>query len=487
MLLQHSLPSQIAALKDVQSLSCGSSEYQIEERDALADIPKQSLNHVASFPFDRVRPQDVWSSFSDSLTADTPPPETYFSSPPPTPSIPVDGNEPALVAVMGVGYVGIQLVTAFAEHYRVIAYDISEKRINTVAQTLRDFPSVHCTTDPAQLADASHFLIAVPTILHPDKRIDTSHLRTAVYTVGLYARPKATIVIESSVAVGMTRRLLTDLMVARGLRGGMSPERVDPGRAIPRFTDIPKILSGLDDISCGSLDSIIRLYSKVFASVVPVSSPEVAEMTKLYENCQRMVCIAYANEMADACTAHGINPYEVCNAAATKPFGYLPYTPGLGVGGHCIPVNPYYLLSNSAFPVLQLATERMWSRPSRLCDEFMETFLKSKTEGEFSKVAPRILVVGVGFKRGQSGISHSPAVSLIQRLLDQWEAHVTFVDPLVKEQDLPYVPRLDENTEWNKEMLERFDIIVVALKQVSLDFGVLEELEGGVQVVNYCP
>ncbi|KAK5395804.1 hypothetical protein LTR07_008679 [Exophiala xenobiotica] len=487
MLLQQYLPNQIAGLSGAQSTSYGSPEYQIEEHNALAEIPKQPLNYEASFPFDLVRPQDVWSSFSDSLTADTPPPEAYFHSPPSTSSTPISDDEPALVAVIGVGYVGIQLVTAFAEHYSVIAYDVSEKRIHTVAQTLKECPSVTYTTNPAQLAGATHFLIAVPTILHPDKRIDTSHLRTAVYTVGLYARPKATIVIESSVAVGMTRRLLTDLMVTRGLRGGMSPERVDPGRAIPRFTDIPKVLSGLDDISYGSLDSIVRLYSKVFASVVSVSSPEVAEMTKLYENCQRMVCIAYANEMADACSAHGIDPYEVCNEAATKPFGYLPYTPGLGVGGHCIPVNPYYLLSNSTFPVLQLATERMWSRPSRLCDELMETFLKSKTEGEFSKVAPRVLVVGVGFKRGQSGISHSPAVSLIQRLLDQWEAHVTFVDPLVKEQDLPYVPRLDENTEWNKEVLEQFDMIVVALKQSSLDFGVLEDLEGGVQVVNYCP
>lgn len=485
MLLQQSLPSQIAGLRDFRNLSYDPAEYQTEEHGVFADSLREPPNQEASsFSFDLLRPQHDWS---DALAADTPPPEAYFSNPCPIQATPVSDDEPALVAVIGIGYVGIQLVTAFAEHYRVIAYDISEKRINTVTPTLKNLPSVTCTTNPTELAGATHFLLAVPTILHPDKRINTSHLRTAVYTVGLYARPKATIVIESSVAVGMTRRLLTDLMVAQGLRGGMSPERVDPGRAIPGFTDIPKILSGLDDISHGSLDSIMRLYSKVFVSVVPVSSPEVAEMTKLYENCQRMVCIAYANEMADACTAHGIDPYEVCKAAATKPFGYMPYTPGLGVGGHCIPVNPYYLLSNSTFPVLQLATERTWSRPSRLCDELMETFLKSKAEGEFSKLAPRVLVVGVAFKRGQSGVSHSPAISLIRRLLDQWEAHVTFVDPLVKEQDLPYVPRLDENTEWNTESLKTFDIIVVALKQVSLDFGVLEELPGGVPVIYYCP
>ncbi|PHH92211.1 hypothetical protein CDD83_8411 [Cordyceps sp. RAO-2017] len=108
------------------------------------------------------------------------------------------------------------------------------------------------------------------------------------------------------------------------------------------------------------------MYARAFDRVVPVSSPEVAEMAKLYENCQRMVCIVYANEMADACRARGIDPFEVCAAAATKPFGYMPFRPGLGVGGHCIPVNPYYLLANNDFPLLQAATECMRRRPAAI-------------------------------------------------------------------------------------------------------------------------
>lgn len=108
-------------------------------------------------------------------------------------------------------------------------------------------------------------------------------------------------------------------------------QRVDPGRTEPPAAQIPKIISGLDDISPGSLDAISEIYSNVFDQVVPVSKPEVAEMMKLFENCQRMMCIAYVNEMADACVDHDISPYEVCNAAATKPFGYLPFTPGLGM------------------------------------------------------------------------------------------------------------------------------------------------------------
>jgi UDP-N-acetyl-D-mannosaminuronate dehydrogenase len=117
-------------------------------------------------------------------------------------------------------------------------------------------------------------------------------------------------------------------------------QRVDPGRVEPPAHAIPKVISGLDDITPGSLESVNDIYSKAFDNVVRTTKPEVAEMTKLFENCQRMMMAAYANEMADACKLHGIDPFEVQSAAATKPFGYLPFTPGLGVGGHCIAVNP---------------------------------------------------------------------------------------------------------------------------------------------------
>jgi len=244
---------------------------------------------------------------------------------------------------------------------------------------------------------------------------------------------------------------------------------------------IPKIISGLDDITPGSLTSIKNLYSAVFPHVVVVSKPEVAEMMKLYENCQRMLCIAYANEMADACIPHEIDPYEVCTAAATKPFGYLPFTPSLGVGGPCIPVNPYYLLSNSEFPLLRAATEKMEVRPGMVGNRAMVNLYR-RYPGRFGERRPRVLVVGAGFKRGQSLTTGSPGVELMKMLLQSWEAHVEFADPLVEEAVIPFVPRLDEKTEWNKEGLERFDLIIVAVRQEELDFGVLEELEGDVQV-----
>lgn len=240
--------------------------------------------------------------------------------------------EDATVAVIGAGYVGLHLIKAFSRSYRVIAYDINTDR-------LAELPShgVHQdvlrTSCPEHLRTAQYFLIAVPTGLNHDNSINVGPLKAAVQLISDYACDGATVVIESSVAVGMTRQLLGPMMKVRGFRGGMSPERVDPGRSFPPFEMIPKVISGLNDITKGSVESIKALYSTIFHTVVPVTRPEVAEMTKLYENCQRMINIAYANEMADACSDLGIDPLEVSRTAATKPFGYQAYTPGLGVGG----------------------------------------------------------------------------------------------------------------------------------------------------------
>ena len=195
-------------------------------------------------------------------------------------------------------------------------------------------------------------------------------------------------------------------------------------------------------------------------------------MMKLYENCQRMVCIAYANEMADACISHGIDPYEVCDAAATKPFGYMPYTPGVGVGGHCIPVNPFYLLSNSSFPLLESATNAMWSRPARIA----ERALASLRQGPKKPGLPRVLVVGMAFKIGQTSLSNSPGLELAKHLVVSQEADVAWADALVPQGDIPQIPRLADG-DWRKDTLEEFSLIIVTLRQRDMDFDVLDELE----------
>lgn len=196
-------------------------------------------------------------------------------------------------------------------------------------------------------------------------------------------------------------------------------------------------------------------------------------MTKLYENCQRMICIAYANEMADACQPHGIDPFEVCAAAATKPFGYMPYAPGPGVGGHCIPINPYYLLSNSAFPLLSAATETMWRRPSQIASRAIETL----TGGNIAADAkPRVLVVGMGFKPGQSTLSNSPGLDMAKNLSISGKVDVVFADTLVTQEALPQVLRLRDDC-WTRASLESFNMIMIAVRQVGFDYNLLDELQ----------
>ncbi|KAL7930306.1 hypothetical protein V8C35DRAFT_324521 [Trichoderma chlorosporum] len=386
-----------------------------------------------------------------------------------------------LVAVIGVGYVGEHLVDVFSRRYNVIGFDVSEARIKALSVKYSQNGRVQLTSHSAKLSEATHFLISVPTLLRPDKTVDTSYLQSALDTVEKHASLGSTVVFESSVAVGMTRNLLGPVAKRLGLFAGMSPERVDPGRSEPAAYEIPKVISGLDDVVPGSLAAISQLYSAVFHKVVTVSQPEVAEMTKLYENCQRMMCIAFANEMANACTSFNIDPYEVCGAAATKPFGYMSYAPGVGVGGHCIPVNPYYLLSTSEFPLLQAATEKMYARPT----EIGENAIKLLSEGPTKGALPHVLVVGMGFKRGQSHLVNSPGLELAKSLALSEKVTVAFADPLVGQDALPQIPRLDEEN-WSVEYLEtNFDMIIVAFKQEGLEFDLLDQLTG-VRVQMWC-
>ncbi|KAI9166470.1 UDP-N-acetyl-D-glucosamine 6-dehydrogenase [Paramyrothecium foliicola] len=398
------------------------------------------------------------------------------------PSGVIDSETEPLVAVIGVGYVGEHLVGEFSKHYDVLGYDVSEARVKMLSDKFADNSRLRLTHSAKDIASATHFLISVPTLLLPDKTIDSSYLRSALAAVGLHARRGATVVIESSVAVGMTRELLGPLAKERGFFAGMSPERVDPGRFEPPAHAIPKVVSGLDDVVPGSLDAILRLYSQAFDRVVPVSRPEVAEMMKLYENCQRMVCIAYANEMADACLSHDIDPYEVCRAAATKPFGYMPYSPGLGVGGHCIPVNPYYLLSNSQFPLLEAASEKMRARPAAIAQRAVDQLYRERRDG----LRPRVLVAGIGFKVGQSHLANSPGLELAKALVLTDKVEVSWVDPLVTQEAVPQIPRLDVE-DWNVESLQHhYDMVIVAFRQHGLDFSVLDKLQG-VKVEKWCP
>jgi nucleotide sugar dehydrogenase len=248
--------------------------------------------------------------------------------------------------------------------------------------------------------------------------------------------------VESSVYVGATREIF-GIFRDKGVFVGFSPERVDPGRTEPPMEEIPKIISGLDDLS---LSICKEIYQSVFNKIVPVSSCETAEMCKLYENCFRMVNIAYINEIADVCENNGIDVHEVIDASSTKPFGFMPFRPGIGVGGHCIPVNPYYLFKSGDCPVLKYSTDLMEQRPSKKAQEIV------------SKYNPKnILITGIGFKKGEHLLTNSPGYALYKELLSL-DQNVQVYDPLVQKynKDILFLDDFSEN-------LSQFDLVITNL------------------------
>lgn len=317
--------------------------------------------------------------------------------------------------------------------------------------------TIQFTSNTKDISEASHVLISVPTILNEDKTIGTTYLRTTIATVEKHVKPGSPVVVESSVAVGMAHSLVGPLMASKNLKFGLSPERIDSGHTFPTFENTPKIIFRVD---AASLDSISSLYSRIFANILPVSSPETAEKTKLTENCQRMVCTAYANEMAEACTRMVIDAFEVSEAATSEPFGYVPFRPGPVIGRYCIPVNPYYFLSNCEMPLLEQATAMSWKRPENVAKRLVWELMHDESPTKEIVMNPsqlRVLVVGVGFKREQSVMSNSPGAAIVRALKKEYGSHVESADPLVGTELYNEVRKMDTNMNWNVDYLSTYD------------------------------
>ncbi|KAJ4357374.1 uncharacterized protein N0V89_001949 [Didymosphaeria variabile] len=381
-------------------------------------------------------------------------------------AIDIETTEPC-VCVIGVGFVGEALLREFGKVYNSIGFDISQKRINDLEKSFQCLPRVSLTADKSKLNQATHYLISVPTPLKKDRSVSLIHLLSAISTTLNCARPGSVIVLESSVCVGTTRQFFNTYKEI--YHCGMSPERVDPGRTEPAPNKIPKLVSGL---TSKALTLISSLYAKVFDHIVPVSSPETAEMTKLFENCQRMVNIAYVNEMADAARSHGIDADEMIRAASSKPYGFTPYFPGLGVGGTCISVNPFYLFANNkSLPVLEKATEQMRKRPSTKARKF-HARVSSLLVGK----SPRILVVGIGYKPGQSLLSGSPGLAFAERLRRIGCSRLAFHDPLVQSEAVEWMEKL-EDASWHPSYLkDNFDALAICMRQTGIDFRLVDRL-----------
>jgi len=352
-------------------------------------------------------------------------------------------------AVIGLGYVGLPLAMELCEAgFRVIGYDVSERVVGLLSRGeshIQDVPAEQvkrhvvggrfvATTDDAMLAESDTVSIAVPTPLAKTRDPDMSYVLSAADTVARRARPGMLIVLESTTYPGTTRELLQPRLEAQGLTVGkdvflaFSPERVDPGNPVWHTKNTPKVVGGITP-ACNAVAS--AFYSATVDTVVPVSSPEAAELVKLLENTFRSVNIGLVNEMAIVCDRLGVDVWEVIDAAATKPFGFMKFTPGPGIGGHCIPLDPHYLAwkmrsLNYKTRFIDLASEINSSMP----DFVVEKVVWGLNDVEKSVKGSNVLVLGIAYKRDIDDMRESPALD-VMRLLEQRGAVVTYHDPHV--------------------------------------------------------
>jgi UDP-N-acetyl-D-glucosamine dehydrogenase len=353
------------------------------------------------------------------------------------------------VGVIGLGYVGLPLAVAFAEEgCEVVGVDANPSRIEQIAageSYIEDIPSerlaavtsrVHATTRYADLATADAILIAVPTPLTRNREPDLGPLVATGTSLARVLRPGQLVVLESTTYPGTTRERLVPLLEESGLKAGIdfgvafSPERIDPGRTDFTLRNTPKVVGGLTD-DCAR--RAIAVYELVCDEVVPVSNPEVAELTKLLENIFRSVNIALVNELSMLCDRMGIDIWEVVDAAATKPYGFMSFKPGPGMGGHCLPVDPFYLSwrareFDQPTHFVELAGE-VNSRMPYFCVEKIAAALNERGK---AVNGAKIALVGVSYKPGVGDVRESPALKIIELLRAQG-ADVVYHDDYVPE------------------------------------------------------
>ena len=359
------------------------------------------------------------------------------------------------MAIVGLGYVG--LPTALALHgrcSRIIGVDVSEERLAAITAGGADLAetdrprldaaladgSLELTSKVSAVEEADAVIICVPTPVDDARVPDLAALRGACEDVVSYARPGQTIILTSTTYAGSTQDLLTEPLAARGLRAGtdvfvaFSPERIDPGNPDHVQRETPRVVGGATPACADRAAWVIGHLTDV---VYLVSSPAAAEATKLYENIFRAVSLALANEFADACGALDLDPIEVTLAAGTKPYGFLGVFPGPGVGGHCIPCDPHYLLwqlgkAGHVSPLIEQAMRSIDLRPDRVIERATEVLAADGLDLAGAKV----MVVGASYKAGVRDVRESPALPLIAGLM-RAGADVSYYDPLVPLIQLP--------------------------------------------------
>lgn len=392
----------------------------------------------------------------------------------------------AVIGVVGLGYVGLPLAMEFARvGFRVIGYDVSQRVVDLLMSGqshIQDIAHAEvnaavsagtfvATTVEARLSECDAISIAVPTPLSKTRDPDMAYVLSAADAIARQAHEGLCVVLESTTYPGTTRELLQPRLEAQGLVVGknvfvaFSPERVDPGNPVYHTKNTPKVVGG---ITAECVEVACALYASCIDTVVPVKSPESAELVKLLENTFRAVNIGLVNEIAIVCDKLGVDVWEVINAAATKPFGFMKFTPGPGIGGHCIPLDPHYLAwkmrtLNYKTRFIDLASEINSHMPEWVVQKVADALndVRKAVRGS------RVLVLGVAYKRDIDDVRESPSLDII-RLLEERGAHVEFHDPHVAEFREDGHSR--KGVELSDEMLRWADAVVIITDHQAVDY-----------------
>ncbi|MFJ8119861.1 nucleotide sugar dehydrogenase [Bacillus mycoides] len=384
----------------------------------------------------------------------------------------------AKIVVMGLGYVGLPLAVLFAENgFAVTGYDLSEKKVQLINSGKSDIIDINSnrlsivvnkglfsgTTDSQCLEEAEIIIVCVPTPLTKSYEPDMSFISAAMNDIQNHFSPNTLIILESTTYPGTSREVIQKPLVEAGhildkdYYICYSPERVDPGNTVYNIENTPKVVGG---ISKKSTEIGQVLYSQIVKRVVPVSTTEVAEMSKLLENTFRSINIAFINEMALLCEKMNIDIWETIDAASTKPFGFMRFTPGPGIGGHCIPLDPMYLswkAKESKFfsRFIELAQETNQMMPEHVVYKVMTALNQVKKSINGSK----ILLIGMAYKENINDLRESPSLEIFE-LLQEVGAEVSFCDPLATT-FLDIKNEVHTSIELNYSSMNNYDVVIL--------------------------
>ncbi|HEX3239266.1 MAG TPA: nucleotide sugar dehydrogenase [Solirubrobacterales bacterium] len=395
-------------------------------------------------------------------------------------------NEPGKIGVVGIGYVGLPLAVAFAEQGAdVVCVDSDPSKLEALAagrSYIEDIPAatleplrerLHPSADHADLAECEAVIVCVPTPLTNSREPDLSYLLGAAEAIAAVLVPGQLVVLESTTYPGTTRERLVPILESTGMSAGtdfhvaFSPERIDPGRTDYTVRTTPKIVGGVD---AASSERAAELYRRICDEVVVVSTPEAAELAKLLENIFRSVNIALVNELSQLCDRLGIDVWEVVEAASTKPFGFMRFDPGPGMGGHCLPVDPFYLAFKAReadfYPeFVELAGKVNQTQPV-FCVERIERALNDVGKPVRGS---KILLLGASYKGGIGDIRESPALK-IARLLRERGGEVSYHDPHVAE-----LPDLELRSVEFGPAVAAADLVAIVTAHPEVDYPALVE------------